>query len=113
MSSLPVISCCRPLTAPSLSDAEIEATAQLFKALGDPTRVRIVHLLATTDEQVCVCELTEPLGLTQPTVSHHLKKLTEAGLLNREQRGVWAYYTLDEDALSRLGDLVEAKGERR
>jgi ArsR family transcriptional regulator len=113
MSALPMIDCCRPLAAPSLSDNEIETTAQLFKALGDPTRVRIVHLLATSDEPVCVCELTEPLGLTQPTVSHHLKKLTDAGLLVREQRGVWAHYTLDEDALSRLGALVEAKGGRR
>lgn len=107
-----MIACCRPLDAPSLSDDEIETTARLFKALGDPARVRIVHLLATSDEPVCVCELIEPLGLTQPTVSHHLKKLTAAGLLVREQRGVWAYYTLDEDALGRLGALVEAKGVR-
>ena len=96
MSALPMIACCRPLAAPSLSDDEIETAAQLFKTLGDPARVRIVHLLATSDEPVCVCELTEPLGLTQPTVSHHLKKLTAAGLLAREQRGVWAYYSLDE-----------------
>ena len=113
MSSLPMIACCRPLDAPSLSTDEIEAAAQLFKALGDPARVHIVHLLATSDEPVCVCELTEPLGLTQPTVSHHLKKLTDAGLLVREQRGVWAYYTLDQDALTKLGALIEAKGARR
>jgi ArsR family transcriptional regulator len=113
MSTLSMIACCRPLAAPLLSDEEIETTAQLFKTLGDPARVRIVHLLATSDEPVCVCELIEPLGLTQPTVSHHLKKLTDAGLLVREQRGVWAYYTLDEDALSQLGALVEAKGGRR
>jgi ArsR family transcriptional regulator len=74
--------------------------------------VRIVNLLATSDEPVCVCELVEPLGLTQPTVSHHLKKLTDAGLLAREQRGVWAYYSLDEDALATLGGLVDAKGGR-
>jgi ArsR family transcriptional regulator len=110
MSALPMIACCRPLGAPSLSDAEIETTARLFNTLGDPTRVRIVHLLATSAEPVCVCELVEPLGLTQPTVSHHLKRLTDAGLIVREQRGVWAYYTLDEDALSRLGALIEAKG---
>ena len=110
MSALPMIACCRPLAAPSLSDTEIETTAQLFKTLGDPNRVRIVHLLATSEAPVCVCELVEPLGLTQPTVSHHLKKLTDAGLLVREQHGVWAYYTLDEDALSRLGALIEAKG---
>jgi ArsR family transcriptional regulator len=112
MSALPMIACCRPLDAPSLSDDEIEATARLFKALGDPARVRIVHLLATSDDPVCVCELTEPLGLTQPTVSHHLKKLTDVGLITREQRGVWAYYTLDEDALGKLGALVEPKGGR-
>ena len=95
-----------------LSDDEAEATARLFRALGDPARVRIVNLLATSDEPVCVCELVEPLGLTQPTVSHHLKKLTEAGLLAREQRGVWAYYSLDEDALATLGGLVDTKGGR-
>ena len=112
MSTLPMIACCRPLAAPSLSNDEIETAAQLFKMLGDPARVRIVHLLATSDEPVCVCELTEPLGLTQPTVSHHLKKLTAAGLLAREQRGVWAYYSLDEDALAKLGALIEPKGGR-
>ena len=112
MSALPVIACCRPLAAPSLSDEEAEATAQLFRALGDPARVRIVNLLATSDEPVCVCELIEPLGLTQPTVSHHLKKLTDAGLLDREQRGVWAYYTLDARGARRAGSarLIEAKG---
>ena len=113
MSALPMIACCRPLAAPSLSNDEIETTAQLFKTLGDPTRVRIVHLLATSEAPVCGCELIEPLGLTQPTVSHHLKKLTDAGLIVREQRGVWANYTLDEDALSRLGALIEAKGGRQ
>jgi ArsR family transcriptional regulator len=107
MSSLPVIDCCRPLAAPELSTEEAVATARLFKALGDPARVRIVNLLATSDEPVCVCELTEPLGLSQPTVSHHLKKLTDAGLLDRDQRGVWAYYSLNADAIAQLGALVE------
>jgi ArsR family transcriptional regulator len=113
MSALPVIVCCRPLAAPSLSAADAEVTAQLFKALGDPARVRIVNLLATSDEAVCVCELTGPLGLTQPTVSHHLKKLTEAGLLAREQRGVWAYYTIDPEAAARLAALADLKGATR
>jgi ArsR family transcriptional regulator, arsenate/arsenite/antimonite-responsive transcriptional repressor len=112
MSALPVIACCRPLASSPLSDDEAEATARLFKALGDPARVRIVNLLATSDEPVCVCELVEPLGLTQPTVSHHLKKLTDAGLLAREQRGVWAYYSLDENALATLSGLVDTKGGR-
>src|SRR6266542_3259867 len=110
MSALPMIACCRPLAAPSLSAEDAEVTAQLFKALGDPARVRIVNLLATSGEAVCVCELTGPLGLTQPTVSHHLKKLTEAGLLAREQRGVWAHYTIDPEAAARLAALADLKG---
>jgi ArsR family transcriptional regulator len=113
MSNLPVISCCRPLAAPALSPDEAEATAQLFKALGDPARVKIVNLLATSDAPVCVCELIAPLGLSQPTVSHHLKKLTDAGLLDREQRGVWAYFSLNREAIARLGALVEMKGAPR
>jgi ArsR family transcriptional regulator, arsenate/arsenite/antimonite-responsive transcriptional repressor len=113
MSSLTVIACCRPLAAPSLSTEEAETTAQLFKALADPARVKIVNLLATSDEPVCVCNLTEPLGLAQPTVSHHLKKLTDAGLLAREQRGVWAYFTIDPEAAARLGALADLTGGRR
>jgi ArsR family transcriptional regulator len=74
--------------------------------------VKIVNLLATSEKAVCVCELTDPLGLTQPTVSHHLKKLTDAGLLAREQRGVWAYYSIDPDAIARLRVLVELGGGR-
>src|SRR5687768_7121581 len=75
------IACCVPLAAPALNEKEALATAELFRALGDPARVRIVNLLATSAEPVCACELYEPLGLSQPTVSHHLKKLVEAGLL--------------------------------
>jgi ArsR family transcriptional regulator, arsenate/arsenite/antimonite-responsive transcriptional repressor len=112
MSALPVISCCGPLSAPALSTDEAEATARLFKALGDPARVKIVNLLATSDGPVCVCNLTEPLGLSQPTVSHHLKKLTDAGLLDREQRGVWAYYSINPDATVHLRALVELGGGR-
>src|SRR5512133_3204569 len=77
--------CCTPLGAPSLSDDEAEATARLFKALADPHRVKILNLLATSPEPVCVCEFTGPLGISQPTVSHHLKKLVAAGLLDRDQ----------------------------
>src|SRR6266511_2333023 len=110
MSSLPVIACCRPLAAPMLSADEADATARLFKALGDAARVKIVNLLATSEEPVCVCELTEPLGLSQPTVSHHLKKLTDAGLLAREQRGVWAYFSLKRDAVEKLAAVADLKG---
>jgi ArsR family transcriptional regulator len=101
------IACCAPLSAPALSAEEAEATADLFRALGDPARVRILNLLATTDEPVCVCHLVEPLGLTQPTVSHHLKKLLDAGLLEREQRGKWAYFSLRAEATERLASLAD------
>ena len=105
------IACCAPLSAPTLSDEEAEATAELFRALGDAARVRIVNQLATVGGEVCGCDLTDGLGLSQPTVSHHLKKLNEAGLLEREQRGKWAYYSLNRDAvakLARVADLKEA-----
>jgi len=107
MSALAPIACCAPLAAPSLSDEEAQATAALFRARGDPARRRIVNLLATSDEAVCVCELTGPLGLSQPTVSHHLKKLTDAGLLEREQRGKWSYFTVDSDAMARVAALPD------
>ena len=105
--------CCAPLGAPSLSDDQAEATARLFKALADPARVKIVNLLAASPDPVCVCEFTEPLGLSQPTVSHHLKKLTQAGLLDREQRGTWAYYSLRPDALGDLAAALDLQGASR
>jgi ArsR family transcriptional regulator len=108
-SSLPVISCCAPLATPSISEEEAEATATLFRALADPARVKIVNLLARTEGPVCVCEFTPAVALSQPTVSHHLKKLTDAGLLEREQRGKWAYYSLSGEALERLASLVDFK----
>ena len=90
-----------------LDDAE--RTATLFRALSDPARVKIVNLLVRSDEPVCVCEFVPAVGLSQPTVSHHLKKLTEAGLLEREERGKWAFYSLSGEALERLASLVEFK----
>jgi ArsR family transcriptional regulator len=105
--------CCTPLGAPSLSKTEAETTARAFNALGDPHRVKIINLLATSSEPVCVCELTSPLGLSQPTVSHHLKKLLLAGLLEREQRGTWAYYSLRRDALGRLAAALDLQGGTR
>jgi ArsR family transcriptional regulator len=101
------IACCAPLVAPVLSDEEAEATAALFRALGDPARVRILNALARSDEPVCACEFNGPLGLSQPTVSHHLRKLVDAGLLEREQRGKWAYYSLNPEAASTLAALVD------
>ena len=90
-----------------LPNREAEATAQLFAALADPHRVRIVNVLATSPDPVCVCEFTGPLNLSQSTVSHHLKKLLAAGLLDREQRGTWAYYSLHPDALASLAAAVQ------
>ncbi len=107
------VGCCAPVAAASLSVGEAEATAALFRALGDPARVRILNALATSDEPVCVCHLTEPLGLSQPTVSHHLKRLTNAGLLERKQRGRWAYFSLRPEAVERLASLADLQGGTR
>jgi ArsR family transcriptional regulator, arsenate/arsenite/antimonite-responsive transcriptional repressor len=104
------IACCAPLGAPLLDDEEAAATAELFKALADPARVRIVNVLATTGEPVCACELYDPLGLSQPTVSHHLRKLVDAGLLEREQRGKWAYFSLTRAAVEKLAAVADLKG---
>jgi ArsR family transcriptional regulator len=104
---LSLISCCAPLAGAVLSEAEAESTAALFKALGDPARVRIVNLLASRGGEVCACEFEPQLGLSQPTVSHHLKKLTDAGLLDREQRGKWAYFSINPEAAARLAGLVD------
>src|SRR5918994_7580117 len=106
---LPLIACCAPLATPALSNEEAEATAAIFRALADPARVRIVNLLASSSEPVCVCELTPALELSQPTVSHHLKKLTDAGLLEREQRGKWAYFSLKRDAVDTLAVVAHLK----
>jgi ArsR family transcriptional regulator len=101
--TLPLASaCCAPLSTPSLSDDQAEATARVFKALADPARVRIVNLLATSPDPVCVCEFT-----------HHLKKLMEAGLLECERRGTWAYYSLRPDALGGLAAALDLQGASR
>jgi ArsR family transcriptional regulator, arsenate/arsenite/antimonite-responsive transcriptional repressor len=105
--------CCAPLGAASLSQAEAHATARVFKALADPHRVKILNRLATSPDPVCVCEFTGPLGLSQPTVSHHLKKLVQAGLLERTQRSTWAYYSLRRDALGRLAAALDLQGAAR
>ena len=105
--------CCQPLAAPSLSDEEADATATLFRALADPARVKIVNLLARSAGPVCACEFEPALDLSQPTVSHHLKKLTDAGLVEREQRGRWAYFSLSRDAVETLASVADLKGACR
>jgi ArsR family transcriptional regulator len=102
--------CCSPLGSTAMSDEDAETIAAVFKALADPGRVRIMNLLANVDAPVCVCDLTPELGLSQPTVSFHLKKLVQAGLLEREQRGVWAFYSVNREVLERLGTIFELEG---
>jgi ArsR family transcriptional regulator len=105
--TLDAVTCCAPLDAVSISDEEAQATATLFKALGDPARVRILNVIATAGEAVCACEFPQALGLSQSTVSHHLKKLVDSGLLDREQRGKWAFFTLNRDAAAKLALVAD------
>ena len=101
------IACCAPMAASNLSEEEAVATARLFKALSDPHRVRIVNQLVNCDDSVCVCELNEGLGISQPTVSFHLRKLLDAGIVEREQRGTWAYYSLNRNAIQTLSNVMK------
>jgi len=94
--------CCSPTTGQVLDQADAERLAGVLKALAEPSRLRLVSMIAANAATgaTCVCDLIEPVGLSQPTVSHHLKVLADAGLLEREQRGKWAYYTLVPDTLA-------------
>ncbi len=98
-------SCCGSLTTDQAMDStQAEATAALLKAVADPVRLRLLSLIrASKGQEACVCDLTPAVGLSQPTVSHHLKVLTEAGLLTRERRGTWAWFRV---VPSRLDDLA-------
>ena len=99
--------CCAPLVREAADPQTAAELARVFKALGDPTRVRLLSIVAAHDGgEACVCDLTEPVGLSQPTVSHHLKLMVDAGLLTRDQRGKWAYYSVVPGALNRLGVLL-------
>lgn len=101
--------CCTPITGRLMDAEQAEALAGVLKAIAEPTRLRLISLVAAHEgAEACVCDLTEPVGLSQPTVSHHLKVLVDAGLLHREQRGRWAYYRLVPDALQALGQLLGA-----
>lgn len=105
----PAGACCTPLGAAGLSDVEAEEVARMFKALGDPHRVRLINRLAAADEPVCVCDLTPVVGLAQPTVSHHLKRLLDAGLIVRERRGTWSHYSLAPGAVERLAAVADLR----
>lgn len=110
-SALPTVDlvCCAPLTREPLSSSAAIHLARILKAIADPARLRLLSMVAAhEDGEACVCDLTEPLGLTQPTVSHHLKILVDAGLLTRDKRGVWAYYTLVPGALDSLATVLSS-----
>jgi len=99
--------CCSPVTGQVLDQADAERLAGALKAIADPARLRLISIVAASDSgEVCVCDFTGLVGLSQPTVSHHLKILVDAGVLAREQRGKWAYYRLVPTALDTLGRLI-------
>lgn len=103
------VACCAPdgLRAP-IERSEAEQLAVLLKAIADPTRIQLIsHINASSNAEACVCDLTDPLDLTQPTVSHHLKVLTDAGLINREKRGTWVWYTMNKERWQQLATLFE------
>lgn len=102
-----VAACCPPLSAQPLSAAQAEQVAPLLKALADPVRLRLMSLVAShPGGEACVCDLNDAFDLSQPTISHHLKVLHEAGLLDRNKRGVWVYYRARTGALASLAALI-------
>lgn len=99
--------CCAPLTSETIDAAQADSLAKSLKALADPARLRLVSIVAASEgSEACVCDLTEPLGLSQPTVSHHLKVLVDAGFLSRSKRGTWSYYSLVPGALDSVSALL-------
>jgi ArsR family transcriptional regulator len=112
---LPVAeACCTPLLREPITATQAADLARLLKALADPTRLRLVSMVAAHEGgEACVCELTEPLGLTQPTISHHLKILMDAGIFTRDKRGVWAYYALVPAAMDALATVLSTTGISR
>lgn len=109
---LPVLggTCCVSLTGDAVDLPTAERLARVFKALGDPARVRLLSLISAAEgREACICDLTGPVGLSQPTVSHHMKLLVEAGLVTREQRGKWAYYAVADEAIDAARDSLDQR----
>jgi ArsR family transcriptional regulator len=102
--------CCTAVTAAPLTEADATTLARGFAALGDPVRLRLFSMLAAARAEVCACEFVEPLGRSQPTISHHLKVLTEAGLIVGERRGRWVWYHVVPAALDALRDFLSFEG---
>ena len=102
-----ITACCAPLTRETIPAQQADALARSLKALADPTRLRLISIVAASEgEEACACDLTEPVGLSQPTVSHHLKILVDAGFFTRTQRGTWAYFRLVPGALDSVARLL-------
>lgn len=107
LSPVETVACCSPLAREPLSQDAADRIAPLLKALAEPVRLRLMSLVASREGgEACVCDLNDAFDLSQPTISHHLKVLHEAGLLDREKRGVWVYYTARAEALANLGALI-------
>jgi len=106
--------CCTPLLREPLTASQAADLARILKALADPTRLRLVSMVAAHEgTEACVCELTDRLDLTQPTISHHLKILVDAGIFTREQRGKWAYYALVPRALDAVSAVLSTRQSAR
>ena len=107
LSPAETVACCSPLSREPLSQPQAEQVAPLLKALADPVRLRLISLVAShSGGEACVCDLNDAFNLSQPTISHHLKVLHQAGLLDRSKRGVWVYYRAQVGALASLGALI-------
>jgi ArsR family transcriptional regulator len=116
--SLPLLSqpdsltdCCSPVVREVMTPTQAETLAGALKAIADPARLRLISLVAAhEDQEACVCDLVDPVGLAQPTVSHHLKVLVDAGILTRQQRGRWAYYRVVPGTLDDIAQLLSTRG---
>jgi ArsR family transcriptional regulator len=103
--------CCEGLSEAPLAEEQAAELAAMFKALGDPVRLRLLSMIASQPGEVCVCELTPAFELSQPTISHHLKVLRQAGLVDSERRGTWVYYRLRPETTDRLAAVLAASGQ--
>lgn len=106
VSELKLGDCAPTSQTETMARSTAQEISELLKAVADPTRLQILAIIAdTAQKEACVCDLTDPLGLTQPTVSHHIKKLAEVGLVNRERRGTWVWYSLNKERWSQIAEL--------
>ncbi|MQA25416.1 MAG: metalloregulator ArsR/SmtB family transcription factor [Micromonosporaceae bacterium] len=110
MAQVAGLACCAPLTARALDEAQAADVAKAFKALGDPVRLRLLSLITSAQGEICVCDLTGGFEVSGPTISHHLKILREAGLVDCERRGTWVYYWAKPERLQWMSTLLATPG---